>query len=180
MARARQAIADVDERTRAAEKKFAEFERDHAVKVSKMEHEAAENARRLEAKLLEQARKTEAEALVKMRDANEKEARITHDLEKIKQMETLRAEATKEIASEREEARKETQVAADKIHQAREGLARLEQRKIAIDAMETSADERIRVHLADAESKAKSAEHSLAEAKRDLSLIHISEPTRPY
>jgi hypothetical protein len=33
--------------------------------------------------------------------------------------------------------------------------------------METSADERIRVHLADAESKAKSAEHSLAEAKRD-------------
>ena len=52
VARARQAIADVDERTRAAEKKFAEFERDHAVKVSKMEHEAAENARRLEAKLL--------------------------------------------------------------------------------------------------------------------------------
>ena len=80
VARACRAIADVDERTRAAEKKFADFEREHCVKASRMERAAAENARRLEAKLLEQARRTEAEALEKMRDANEKEARISHDL----------------------------------------------------------------------------------------------------
>ena len=37
VARARRAIAEVDERTRAAEKKFADFEREHAVKAGKME-----------------------------------------------------------------------------------------------------------------------------------------------
>ena len=101
-----------------------------------------------------------------MRDANESEARIAHDLEKIKQMESLRAEAAgTRRRSEGGSIRRPRIAAADKIQQAREGLARLEQRKIAIDAMEAQTNERARVALEDAQSKTESAEHSLAEAK---------------
>ena len=58
----------------------------------------------------------------------------------------------------------EALAAADKIQQAREVWLGSEQRKIAIDAMETQANERIRVTLEDAQSKSGAAEHSLAEA----------------
>ena len=102
-----------------------------------------------------------------MRDANEKETRIAHDLEKIKQMESLRAEAAREIAAERrrlDARRSPPPTRPSRLGRVWPGSSSGRSRSTRWRRRRTS---RARVALEDAQSKTESAEHSLAEAKRD-------------